>query len=60
MNQWNEAALDASHAFAAKVRAGMFAPVARHLREKTWWKTGLPKASAWPSSSTSPAPLKAL
>jgi predicted RNA polymerase sigma factor len=35
MNQVNETALavDVSDAFAAKVRAGMFAPVARHLRE---------------------------
>jgi hypothetical protein len=35
MNQCNEAAraVDVSNAFAAKVRAGMFNPVARHLRE---------------------------
>jgi hypothetical protein len=33
MNPMNEAAVDVSNAFAAKVRAGIFAPVARHLRE---------------------------
>jgi hypothetical protein len=47
MNQVNETALafEASNAFAAKVRAGLFRPVARHLqnelRKELAGRTGL-------------------
>jgi hypothetical protein len=64
INQVNETALavDVSNAFAAKVRAGIFAPVARYLREDLVEDrmAGWPKASAWRSSNTSPVRPRAV